>query len=903
MKKALSLLLTLAMLLSLSVTVFANDSVDETPDGLTITLDKSEMNLAGEVGSHSEGLIATVTGSDSGDYAISWSVDNPDIVELTPSKDSQHTQCTIKIKGGVEGNGIITAAVGEKTATCAITVRLDEYTITFNSMGGSDVESQKVKWEGYAVEPEAPTKEGYTFFAWYTSQQGAEKQRSTGKFNFELGKISKDYTLFASWKINKYTVKFVNGGTELSSAEYDYGTAAKDVTVPANPSKASVVTDTTVTTYAFKGWSPELAEVTADATYTAVFEETVTSLSTENTEVTKDEDAGTTTTTVTTGTDSSVATTVNDETGEVTKVVETSGATTTTTEYGSVTVDVTGGTKTTDTTTKTVAVDGGTTTVTTTETATTTTTTTNEETATTTYQVATTTTTKEQVNDGAETTKSTVGTTQAVNLKSEEQEAGTKVSDDLPSENNTVKTAVTTVANRAANTLTADKVDVAAIAKAELAKVDDAEDKNVKIDVVLTLKTELVDYTVAETEDETPATEAASLTYDVTPMMQATVTIDDGAPEVKAAVPVSNDDLAAMKDASAKIKFQLPVPDSFVGTASAGDEVAVKHIHTDEDGNETSVEAIKGKIGGTASNYYVEIEVSSFSKFELIPAGKTYATVKFDGNGGSAVADQVVVSGETATQPTAPTRSGYTFSGWTLNGSAYNFATPVTADITLAAQWTQNSTGGYTGGGSYTPPTTTITDEETPLSDLPIFYVDVATGDWFRDAVAYVTNLGLMNGVGDQHFDPNANTTRGMVAVVMMRLAQGEAIDGESFFDVADDAYYAEAAAWAVENGVFVGYDDGSFRGEVNISREQFAAVLYRYALAKGYDVSGKADIDSFADSARVSGYAADAMAWAVESGIIDGIGDNLLDPTGNATRAQLATMLMRFSELTKDTV
>ena len=93
-------------------------------------------------------------------------------------------------------------------------------------------------------------------------------------------------------------------------------------------------------------------------------------------------------------------------------------------------------------------------------------------------------------------------------------------------------------------------------------------------------------------------------------------------------------------------------------------------------------------------------------------------------------------------------------------------------------------------------------------------------------------------------------------------------------------------------------YDDGSFRGEINITREQFAAVLYRYAIAMGYDVSEKADLGDYDDGTLVSGYASEAMAWAVESGIIQGIGSNKLDPTGDATRAQLATMLMRFHAL-----
>ena len=258
--------------------------------------------------------------------------------------------------------------------------------------------------------------------------------------------------------------------------------------------------------------------------------------------------------------------------------------------------------------------------------------------------------------------------------------------------------------------------------------------------------------------------------------------------------------------------------------------------------------------------------------------------------------------------------TGHSWGAWTVTTPATYTSTGVETRVcandpshtetrTIPMLAYANDDGGDSSYDDSDSGATTITDEETPLSEFPIFYVDVAENAWYHDAIAYVTALDLMNGVGDDRFDPNANTTRGMVAVVMMRLANGEAVDLDSFFDVADSAYYAEAAAWAVENGVFKGYDDGSFRGEINITREQFAAVLYRYALAKGYDVSAKADLGAYDDGTLVGGYASDAMAWAIANGIIKGVGGNRLDPLGNATRAQLATMLMRFDELTKDVV
>ena len=405
-------------------------------------------------------------------------------------------------------------------------------------------------------------------------------------------------------------------------------------------------------------------------------------------------------------------------------------------------------------------------------------------------------------------------------------------------------------------------------------------------------KAATTDTTVAITVKLDATTNAAKTTegvaaYDVKPVVK----VGDGDE-----TPISNDQLSE----NAAILVRLPVPSDLGLTA--GSEIRIRHS---SEGYEDQF--INTTVLGGEGNLYVEFTVAHFSTFELIPASKVL--VSFDSNGGSSVASQAVTSGATATQPTTPTRSGYTFNGWTLNGSAYDFASAVTSDITLVASWTQNSSRSSSrssrssSSSTTAPQTTTIVDETTPLSEFPIFYVDVADNSWYHDAIAYVTALELMNGVGDNHFAPDDNTTRGMVAVVMMRLASGEAVDLSSFFDVADSAYYAEAAAWAVENGVFKGYDDGSFRGEINITREQFAAVLYRYALAKGYDVSAKADLGAYDDGALVGGYASDAMAWAIANGIIKGVGNNRLDPLGNATRAQLATMLMRFDELTKDVV
>ena len=165
-------------------------------------------------------------------------------------------------------------------------------------------------------------------------------------------------------------------------------------------------------------------------------------------------------------------------------------------------------------------------------------------------------------------------------------------------------------------------------------------------------------------------------------------------------------------------------------------------------------------------------------------------------------------------------------------------------------------------------------------------FVDVNTGDWFYDEVAYVYANGLMDGTSTTTFEPNANMTRAMVWAILAR------IDGET---VTGAAWATDARAWAMAEGVSDGTDPNGL-----VTREQFATMLYRYAVAKGYDVSigESTNILSYADFASISEYAIPAMQWACGSGIVTGVTDSTLAPQGTATRAQCAAMLMRFVEL-----
>lgn len=177
---------------------------------------------------------------------------------------------------------------------------------------------------------------------------------------------------------------------------------------------------------------------------------------------------------------------------------------------------------------------------------------------------------------------------------------------------------------------------------------------------------------------------------------------------------------------------------------------------------------------------------------------------------------------------------------------------------------------------------------------------DVSANDWFASAVDYVTGKGMMNGTADNTFSPKANTTRGMVVTVLYRLENQPSTSAASFTDVASGAYYANAVAWANANGIVSGYGSGKFGPNDKVTREQLAAILYRYAQYKKYDVSGANSLDGYADAQSVSSYAVPALQWANAAGVVTGKSGSKLDPKGNAARAEVAAMLMRFCENVK---
>lgn len=175
-------------------------------------------------------------------------------------------------------------------------------------------------------------------------------------------------------------------------------------------------------------------------------------------------------------------------------------------------------------------------------------------------------------------------------------------------------------------------------------------------------------------------------------------------------------------------------------------------------------------------------------------------------------------------------------------------------------------------------------------------FSDVKTSAWYHEDVQYVSENGLMKGTGENLFSPDATTTRGMIVTILYRLGGEPSPTGACpFQDVASGKYYEKAITWAAENGIVSGFSADTFGPDQNITREQMAAILYRYATYKKYDVSTAGDLSKFPDADKVSSYAVDAMKWANAAGLINGSNDGKLYPAGNATRAQVAAILTRF--------
>lgn len=308
-------------------------------------------------------------------------------------------------------------------------------------------------------------------------------------------------------------------------------------------------------------------------------------------------------------------------------------------------------------------------------------------------------------------------------------------------------------------------------------------------------------------------------------------------------------------------------------------------------------------------------------------------------NGEETVDSKTADAGAEVEAPANLTRSGYTFNGWTSTTDGWG-------NVTYTARWTANppSGGGSTGGGSTIGGGPTgggndepigggegndpadegndpadegndpnengedengglidIGDEGTALADRPFPFIDVNKNDWFYNDVYTVWEKEIMNGATATAFEPGTITTRSMLVTILYRL-EGcpEVTELSKFVDVAENEYYTDAIAWAAANGIVKGETEDSFSPNGIVLREQTAAILYRYAKYKGIDVSVEASEMAFEDADSISEYAQDAMLWAVSTGLIKGVSEDRLAPQNGTERCQMATMLVRFMNLTE---
>lgn len=221
----------------------------------------------------------------------------------------------------------------------------------------------------------------------------------------------------------------------------------------------------------------------------------------------------------------------------------------------------------------------------------------------------------------------------------------------------------------------------------------------------------------------------------------------------------------------------------------------------------------------------------------------------------------------------------------------YEFTERVTQSLNLYAAWTEN------GETEKEKPVTSVAEEKKEG------FADVAENDWFFENVKYVTENGLMNGTSEDKFVPDDSLTRAMLVTVLYRAeGQPEVNKSVPFADVTADSYYASAVIWAQQNGIVSGVSENEFAPDENITREQIATIIYRYAKLKEYDVSvgENTNILSYTDFDEIAEYAISAVQYAVGSGLMKGKTEGTLNPKDNATRAEIAAILQRFIEENK---
>lgn len=269
-----------------------------------------------------------------------------------------------------------------------------------------------------------------------------------------------------------------------------------------------------------------------------------------------------------------------------------------------------------------------------------------------------------------------------------------------------------------------------------------------------------------------------------------------------------------------------------------------------------------------------------------------YYTVKFVTNSDTTINDVKVKENSVIAAPATFEKEGYIFDGWYKDADfseAYDFDAKVTKNFTLYAKWTEEKTeDDKTEEDNKEEDKTDVTnpEENTPSDETDMNFTDVSEDFWGYEGIKYCYDSGIMNGVKEETFEPNRDASRAMLITMLYRLA------GEPEITTDGTEWYSKAQAWAKDNDI----SDGT-NMDASITREQLVTILYRY-VSKKTEVSATADLSIFADSDEISDYAIEAMKWAVENGIITGVGNGNLAPKQTATRAQIATIFARAKDI-----
>jgi uncharacterized repeat protein (TIGR02543 family) len=279
----------------------------------------------------------------------------------------------------------------------------------------------------------------------------------------------------------------------------------------------------------------------------------------------------------------------------------------------------------------------------------------------------------------------------------------------------------------------------------------------------------------------------------------------------------------------------------------------------------------------------------------------TAHTVNFY-SGGSLYAGKTVTGGSALGDdwPDDPTKSGYSFGGWFTGengtGTQYTSSTAVTADVDLFAKWSPAAGGGIPPAGSV--------GYGAVLGAAVKTFNDVREGDWFYDDVRFVADKGLLGGITDQTFEPGTPVSRATLAAVLYTMDGKPAVSGTNpFKDVPAGAWYTSGVLWAVENGIAAGYEDGTFRPDQSLTREQLIVFIYNYAGYKGCDMALGRDfnLQLFKDASKITDDTLESVKWACGAGLVKGKPGGLLAPKDGASRAEVAAILKRFSDEFED--